>query len=481
MMRVKLKTAVRLSSSFIAACGLLFLLWTSLLEAKESQQNLDEFGYGFNVDVWDVSKLQEIGFNWMKVFNGTGSRFPVNMLMRVEANANHYNNLSAFGDSMTQLAQSQKGKIDAYEIGNEPNLDAAYGWQVAPNAEHYTAVLCEAYTRVKAVDPDALVVSAGLAPTGRVPGNWEGHPGHNGLYQDEREFFKEFLAAGGGDCLDAVGYHPFGFSADFDAESDMWSADPDQNCTNGFCFRGVEKIYEIMVAEGYGDKKVWGTEFGWIVTPPDHCLADASWQGRQWQLVSEEEQAANLVGAYEYATENWPWLEALFIFNLNFNYRGDLPECEQMRFYAVQDRLAEAALREMPKGDPPDPPKVGKLEANVPQSAVVITPGQQPVTVTSPVYVRNVGTAPFTFTLNADTSAEIIPAILTVTAVISPGEVVTSQITYGSNGRSVGNYTGTLTISTTEAVEGAPLELPVTVFIFDEIHYTFLPIIKKLD
>jgi hypothetical protein len=101
--------------------------------------------------------------------------------------------------------------------------------------------------------------------------------------------------------------------------------------------------------------------------------------------------------------------------------------------------------------------------------------------VTSPVYVRNVGTAPFTFTLNADTSAEIIPAILTVTAVISPGEVVTSQITYGSNGRSVGNYTGTLTISTTEAVEGAPLELPVTVFIFDEIHYTFLPIIKKLD
>ena len=471
-----MKTAVHLSGSFLAACGLLFLLWTSLLRAEASQQNLDEFGYGFNVDAWNVSKLQEMGFNSMKVFNGTGSRLPFNMLMRVEANANHYNNLSGFGDTVAQLAQSQKGYIDAYEIGNEPNLDAPYGWQVAPNAAHYTAVLCEAYSRIKAVDPDAIVVSAGLAPTGRVAGNWEGHPGHNGLYQDEREFFKEFLAAGGGNCLDAVGYHPFGFSADFDAEPDVWSANPDQNCTNGFCFRGVEKIYEIMVAQGYGDKKIWGTEFGWIVTPPDQCLADASWQGRQWQLVSEAEQAANLVGAFEYATENWPWLEALFIFNLNFNYRGDLPVCEQMRFYAVQGRPAEAALREMPKGEPPN---VGKLEAGGPQLTVVITPGQQPITVESSVYVRNVGTAPLTFTLEADTAAEIVPTIMTTTAVLNPGEVVTSQITYGSNGRSAGSYTGTLIISTTETAEDSPLNLPVSVFIFDEIHNTYLPIVKK--
>ena len=484
-MKNKRKTVVRLGGSLIVACGLLLLLLTSFTQAEKTQINLDEFGYGFNVDAWNVAKLQEIGFNWMKVFNAPYGRQPIQILLRVEANASHYNNLNAFGDSVSRLAKSQKGYIDAYEIGNEPNLDASYGWggedKVSPNAAHYTAVLCEAYTRIKAADPDAIVVSAGLAPTGRVFGNWEGHPGHNGWYQDEREFFKEFLRAGGGNCLDAVGYHPFGFSANFDVEPDMGSVDPDYNCTNGFCFRGVEKFYEIMVAEGYGDKKVWGTEFGWLVQPPTECMDDAGWQDRKWQIVTEEEQAKNLVGAYTYATENWPWMEALFIFNLNFNYRGDLPECEQMRFYAVQDRPAEAGLREMPKGDPPEPPKVGKLDAHGSQLSTVIIPAQQPITVTSPIYVYNKGTAPFTFTLSADPTAEIVPTILTTTAVINPGEVVTSQITFDSNGRSVGTYTGTLTINTTEFAENAPLNLPVSIFIFDTIHNTYLPIIHQSD
>jgi len=234
-----------------------------------------------------------------------------------------------------------------------------------------------------------------------------------------------------------------------------------------------------MVAEGYGDTKVWGTEFGWIVRPPDHCLADGSWQGREWQIVSEAEQATNLVGAFEYATDNWPWMEALFIFNLNFNHRGDLPECEQMRFYAVQDRPAETALREMPKAI--EPPSVGRLEASYGQLTAVITPTQQPLTITSPIYIHNTGTAPFAFILSADANAEIVPTILTPTAVITPGGVVTSQITFGSNGRSVGIYTGTLTISTTEVVENSPLDLPVSIFIFDQIYRIHLPIIHKSD
>lgn len=474
----KLKTAVRFGGIIIVAGGLLFLLLTSLTQAETMSQNVDEFGYGFNVDVWDVAKVQGIGFNWMKVFNGPGSRFPINMLMRVEANASHYNNLTAFGDSMAQLAQSQKGFVDAYEIGNEPNLDASYGWTVSPNAAHYTAVLCEAYIRIKAVDPEAIVVSAGLAPTGRVQENWEGHPGHNGLYQDEREFFKEFLAAGGGDCLDAVGYHPYGYSADYDAVPDVASADPDENCTNGFCFRGAEKIYEIMVMEGIEDKKMWATEFGWIVEPPDHCLADGSWDGRKWQIVTEAEQAENLVGAYEYATSNWPWMEAMFIFNLNFNHRGDLNECEQMRFYAVQDRVAEAALRDMPKVETP---QVGNLTAYGNQLTTVITPGQQPITVVSAIYVGNSGTAPFTFTLAADSTAALVPDIVTKTAVVYPGETVLSQATYSSTGRMVGIYTGTLTITATELTENVPLNLPLSLYIFDEIYPVYLPAILNAD
>ena len=69
-------------------------------------------------------------------------------------------------------------------------------------------------------------MSAGLAPTGRVTGDHNGHPGHDGSKQDDRQFLIELLDNGGGACLDAVGYHPYGFSADYDAVPDVISDDP---------------------------------------------------------------------------------------------------------------------------------------------------------------------------------------------------------------------------------------------------------------
>ncbi|MFZ1395658.1 MAG: hypothetical protein WAS33_02115, partial [Candidatus Promineifilaceae bacterium] len=307
------------------------------------------FAYGANVAEWDVPRLNDMGFNWIKVFSGPGSRLPLKVLLRVEANASHLSSVSGFGSSVQSLAQQQKGFVDAYEIGNEPNLDASYGWGVSPDAADYATLLCEAYGRIKAVDPAAVVVSAGLAPTGRVPETWNGHAGHNGLFQDERIFMQEMLDAmqtiNGGPCFDVFGYHPYGYSADFDAAPDVASADPTQNCANGFCFRGVEKIYAILQANGLGDKQIFATEFGWIVEPPANCLSSPSWSGRAWQIVSEPKQADNLVGAYEYATTNYPWLSGMFIFNLNFNVAPWITDqCEQMRYYAVANRPAEAAL-----------------------------------------------------------------------------------------------------------------------------------------
>lgn len=291
-------TAVRLFAVLFLSITLLVIAIAPLPGQQAVAADL-AFGYGFNVANWDLALLQGMGFNWIKVFNPPGDRLPVNVLIRIEANAGHYGDLVAFGSSVRQMAQDHAAYIDAYEIGNEPNLDAAYGWTISPNAAHYAELLCTAYANIKDVDPTAQVISAGLAPTGRVIGNWNGHPGHNGLYQDEREFLLEFLAAGGGDCLDGLGYHPYGFSANYDVVPDVSSGDPDQNCANGFCFRGAEKIHELMQQQGFGDKPVWATEFGWLVTPPEACMSDGSWNGRLWQLVTEQEQADNLVGAYD--------------------------------------------------------------------------------------------------------------------------------------------------------------------------------------
>ncbi|MCP5094733.1 MAG: hypothetical protein GY943_04190 [Chloroflexi bacterium] len=485
---------------FLAGTSLLlaFLLLTGLINAMGMEtavsppphdiqlttydtSTLDTFGYGFNVAAWDISRLQSMGFNWMKVFNTPGERLPLNVLIRLDANASDLSNVNGFGNEIQSMVQASGAFIDAYEIGNEPNLDATYGWgygstNVPPNAVDYVTLLCEAYGRIKTHDPDAIVVSAGLAPTGRVAGNWEAHPGHNGLYQDEREFFKEFVAAGGGNCVDAVGYHPYGYSAVFDAAPDVGSGDPEQNCVNGFCFRGVEKLYELMQLNGLGSKKVWATEFGWIVDPPAECLNDLSWQGRQWQIVSEATQASNLAGSFEYATANWPWMGAMFVFNLNFN-KNSLPTCEQMRYYAVQDRPAESALSNLEKVSGPT---TGVLELSPLQVTQIITPGQQPYVYTTTVQLENTGSKVFTYTATA-VSDTLTPTIISPTGSLSPGQQGVFEVVVTSNGRSAGIYSGTVPLSTTTFVDGAPVDIPVTLYIFDELHQLFMPMIQKSD
>jgi hypothetical protein len=136
---------------------------TAVPGATAAETAVSPFAYGANVAEWDIAKLDSMGFNWIKVFNGPGSRLPLNVLLRVDANASHINDVNGFANAIQSLAQTQKGYVDAYEIGNEPNLDATYGWgygstNVPPNAANYATLLCQAHGRIKTVDPDAVVV-----------------------------------------------------------------------------------------------------------------------------------------------------------------------------------------------------------------------------------------------------------------------------------------------------------------------------------
>ncbi len=489
----KVNTPIRRQGKVWMSLTLSFLLVTLILSDQRPSPTLASattapttavypFAYGANVAEWDVPRLNDMGFNWIKVFSGPGSRLPLKVLLRVEANASHLGNVSGFGSSVQSLAQSQKGYVDAYEIGNEPNLDATYGWGVSPNAADYATLLCEAYGRIKAVDPHAVVVSAGLAPTGRVPETWNGHLGHNGFFQDERIFMQEMLDAmqnsHGGPCFDIFGYHPYGYSADFDAAPDVASADPTQNCADGFCFRGVEKIYAILQANGLGSKQVLATEFGWIVEPPANCLSSPSWSGRVWQIVSEQKQAVNLVGAYEYATTNYPWLGGMFIFNLNFNVAPWITDpCEQMRYYAVANRPAEAALTAMPKVVGAG---VGDLSVVPGLVTAVHTPAQQPLNQTVSVTIKNVGTAPLAYTLSLqETPPLLLDLTGSITGTLAVNEATAVLLEYTLDNQSTGSYSGTLHIATSSNGVIDSQSVPVTVHLWDAIHETFLPVVLR--
>ncbi|HSD82632.1 MAG TPA: hypothetical protein VLG46_02170 [Anaerolineae bacterium] len=301
------------------------------------------FGYGMVMaNSLDRTSAQEMGFNWIMVFDPPGLGSYPNVLRRVKATSTDLFNLPAFRSRVV----AQASGVQAIQIGNEPNLNSE--WITAPSAAEYRQVLCEAYTAIKQAYPTVIVVSGGLAPTGRVPGIWNGHPGHDGLKQDEREFLKEFIAAGGGNCLDAVGYNALGFRANYDAAPDVNGGTTDTDCAGGLCFRSVEKAREIMQTLGL-DKPIWATEVGWLTPPPEHCLTDPRWPSRTWQIVTPEQQAQNLVGAFRYARVHWPWLQAMFVFNLDFSSAPWYDECEQMRYYSVNRQPTYDALLSMSK------------------------------------------------------------------------------------------------------------------------------------
>lgn len=452
---------------------------SSTLNTTHADFEADEFGYGVSMAELEIAQVQAMGFNWIRVFDPPGVRHPVKVLYRVDIHASHLNDIEAFGDEMETLAQGQAAYIDAYELGNEVNLDASYGWAAPPNAAHYATLLCEAYGRIKTADPDAIVVSAGLAPVGRVVGNWNGHGGHNGLFQDEREYMKEFLNAGGGNCFDAFGYHPFGYSADFDAAPDVWSADPTQNCSNGFCFRGLEKIYEILQSRGLGHKQIWATEYGWLTLPPDSCTNDGSWNGRFWQIVTHEKQASNLLGSFLYAREHYPWMGAMFVFNYNFNTASWYDECEQMRFYSIKGRPAQETLAAMPKISNP---QVGFLRVQPDSFTKILLSHEQPFAQNVPIVIENWGNwrRDYEIVVEGNTAVDITlngPVSGSITGLV--GIVPSMDIVLPVS--PVGTYSNTVRVSSIIPTLGITeaYEIPINIFVWEEINHVYLPIVVK--
>ena len=73
--------------------------------------------------------------------------------------------LQDFADFCGAVAERYQGRIAAYQVWNEPNLSREWG-ELTPDPAHYTELLKVCYEAIKKADPAAIVISAGLAPTG---------------------------------------------------------------------------------------------------------------------------------------------------------------------------------------------------------------------------------------------------------------------------------------------------------------------------
>lgn len=207
--------------------------------------------------------------------------------------------LQDFADFLNAVAKRYKGQIQAYEIWNEPNLAREWGGK-APSSKDYVALLKVAYEAVKAADPDATVISAGLAPT------TAGAP----VAMPDVEFVKGMYQAGGAKYFDMLGVHGAGYKAPPDMSPDAVGDDPTYNhgekgAGRIYCFRHVEDVRQVMVDNGDAAKRVAVLEFGWTTDPrPDSPY--------KWHAVTEQQQADYLVGAYAWAKAHWqPWIGAM--------------------------------------------------------------------------------------------------------------------------------------------------------------------------
>lgn len=286
----------------------------------------------------------------------------VNLLISVVrspswATANGSNGLPArehFGDFaffMGEMAERYRGRVQAYQIWNEQNRacenggdcsrDGGVGGQVA-DAGYYVDLLAEASIAIKARDPYAIVVSG--APTSTETNRAD-------IAISDVEFQRQmFVNERFRNHVDVISVHPGG---QYNPPRTMWPENPgpgpNWQASREFYFRRVEDIRAMMEQNGMGDRQIWMTEFGWATAnnTPGYEYGNSTTPETQAQYITEAFQ----MGRFEY-----PWMGAMFLWNLNFAvpWRAEGNEFHEQASFGVLNgdwspRPAYLAIQQIPK------------------------------------------------------------------------------------------------------------------------------------
>ncbi|NLS77399.1 MAG: hypothetical protein GXY76_09100 [Chloroflexi bacterium] len=184
-----------------------------------------------------------------------------------------------YGDFVYAFMEHFRGRVQHVIIWNEPNLSFEWGYRPV-DPEGYVRLLRIAYQRAKEANPEAIVLTAGLAPTLAPPGNTWG--------MDELEYLQRMYDAGAADCFDMLAIHAYGLTFPVDDP-------PDPAVVN---FARASLAREVMVRNGDEGKQAMITEAGWNDHP------------RWTKAVQPYQRIEYTIGAYEMALRQWDWCAA---------------------------------------------------------------------------------------------------------------------------------------------------------------------------
>ena len=334
------------------------------------------FDYGIQVDpgnspAFNIGHIQALGFRWVKfqmpwkdvepnpgdiqwgrwdeiinAYNGAG----IKILLSIPKAPNWARpgdddksvegppvDPNAYANFVGQVAGRYAGKVQAIEVWNEQNLYYEAGGQGRVNVDNYMALLRASYAAIKAANPNMVVVSGALTPTGAPP-PWA---------VDDVLYLRQMYERGLKDVSDAIGAHPSGFANPPDALFQGGDFDPARGYDDhrSFFFRNtMEEYRNVMVEFGDSNKTIWPTEFGW---PVWRFQGDDRFVFAQENTL--EEQAQYIKQAYEMGKQ-WGWVGAMFLWNLD--YAVTSPNTELANFGILTGggpTPAYGALQSLPK------------------------------------------------------------------------------------------------------------------------------------
>lgn len=134
-----------------------------------------------------------------------------------------------FADYVRRIVGRYAGRVAAWEIWNEPNIQPF--WSPRPDPELYAKLLRAAYVAAKQADPDCIIVGGALAGP-------------------DAAFLRGMYAAGAKGHFDVLSYHNYGQHMELATE---WPE--------------LRKLRAVMAESADGDRPIWHTETGFYTGP----------------------------------------------------------------------------------------------------------------------------------------------------------------------------------------------------------------------
>lgn len=186
--------------------------------------------------------------------------------------------LSHWSNYVTDVVTRYKGRVQRFEMWNEPNLPEY--WRPGPSPKEYAPLLKAGYDAAKAADPNSTVVFAGLS---------RNHVGYlETFYREVDALYGASTAAQSDYYFDVLGVHPYSDERSPDTNSTSYTGQTpfgliDRN------FLGLKRMKATMDQKGDTGKNIWVGEMGYSTTQ--------TWM----QAVPDETRAQYLEQAYTLA------------------------------------------------------------------------------------------------------------------------------------------------------------------------------------